>query len=263
MKPIHISILSALVVLLLFSVVLASNSHASKASTNKTIKGDGFAVLELFTSEGCSSCPPADELLAKVQKEMGNKPVYILAYHVDYWDRLGWKDIFSHADYTQRQYQYAQKLNAQVYTPQLVVNGKTEFVGSNEAATAYALKSALDGVATTTLSLQGKQQAGKMTIGYQVAGNTEGSELTIAVVQKKGVNHIERGENEGLTLSHIQIVRQLQSFNLKDKKGELPIMLPKAFNNKSWEIIGLLQNPQTKAIQAANRVVLSESGIAL
>lgn len=263
MKTIHISILSVLAVLLLFSVVLASNSNASKSSTNKTIKGDGFAVLELFTSEGCSSCPPADELLAKVQREVGHKPVYILAYHVDYWDRLGWKDIFSNADYTQRQYQYAKQLNAQVYTPQLVINGKTEFVGSNEAATAYALKSALDGAAATTLTLQGKPQGGKMRISYEVNGNTEGNELVLAVVQQKGVNHIERGENEGLTLSHVQIVRQLQSFGLKDKKGEVQLSLPKGFGAKGWEIIGLLQNPQTKAIQAANKATVADTGTAL
>jgi len=263
MKTIHISILSVLAVLLLFSVVLASNSNASKSSTNKTIKGDGFAVLELFTSEGCSSCPPADELLTKVQKEVGNKPVYILAYHVDYWDRLGWKDIFSDADYTKRQYQYAQKLNAQVYTPQLVINGKTEFVGSNEAATDYAITSALAGEATTTLKLQGKPQAGKLAISYQVSGNTEGNELVLAVVQKKGVNHIARGENEGLTLSHIQIVRQLQAFGLKNSQGELRIALPKAFDAKGWEVIGLLQNQQTRAIQAAGRVALTETSTAL
>src|SRR5258708_28613562 len=68
--------------------------------------GKGFAFLELFTSEGCSSCPPADELIAKINREMEGKPVYILAYHVDYWDRLGWKDVYSSAEFSDRQGQY-------------------------------------------------------------------------------------------------------------------------------------------------------------
>src|SRR6476619_4430550 len=95
-------------------------------------KEPGFAVVELFTSEGCSSCPPADNLLARIQKEDMDKQVYLLAYHVDYWDRQGWKDRFSDAAFTQHQQQYAEWLHLNsVYTPQMVVNGKEEFVGSN------------------------------------------------------------------------------------------------------------------------------------
>jgi hypothetical protein len=103
----------------------------------KTSKGDdpgkGFAVIELFTSEGCSSCPPADELVARVEKESGGKPIYILAYHGDYWNRLGWRDAFSSLEYSARQNQYAEWLNfSSVYNPQIVVNGPMEFVGSEE-----------------------------------------------------------------------------------------------------------------------------------
>ena len=92
--------------------------------TNKNINkpeatGKGFAVVELYTSEGCSSCPPADALVAKVQKESTDKPVYILAFHVDYWNRLGWKDVFSNHDYSSRQYQYSRWLKSEVYTPQI------------------------------------------------------------------------------------------------------------------------------------------------
>lgn len=255
MKPTQISMIAALVALLLFSAVLANRSIASKSSTERTVKGDGFAVLELFTSEGCSSCPPADELLAKIQKEAGNRPVYVLTYHVDYWDRLGWKDTFSNSDYSKRQYQYASKLRAQVYTPQLVVNGKTEFVGSNEAATDYAINSALKGTPSTSLSLQGKIQSGKMALDYQIKGNEDQSELVIAVVQKQAISKVKRGENEGRTLVHAQIVRQLNSFNLETaEKGKVNISIPEDFNSKDWEVIGLLQHPKTRAISAAGKV---------
>lgn len=258
MKPIQISTLCALVALLLSSAFLANRSIASKSSTDATIKGDGFAVLELFTSEGCSSCPPADELLAKIQKEAGNKPVYVLAYHVDYWDRLGWRDVFSNFDYSKRQYEYARQLGAQVYTPQVVVNGKTEFVGSNEAATDYAVNSALSCTTTTSLTLQGKIQSGKMVIGYQVSGNSDNTELALAVVQKTAISKVKYGENQGRTLTHAQIVKELHSFDLeKGKKGEVNILLPEEFNVSGWEVIGLLQHTGTKAINAATRVVFN------
>jgi hypothetical protein len=94
--------------------------------------GQGFAVVELFTSEGCSSCPPADEAVADIARQYKNN-VFILAYHVDYWNYLGWKDMFSNSAYSNRQKQYASLLNvSSVYTPQIIVNGKTEFVGSDK-----------------------------------------------------------------------------------------------------------------------------------
>ena len=117
--------------------------------------GKGFAVVELFTSEGCSSCPPADALVARVQKESTNKPVYILAFHVDYWNRLGWKDVYSSAEYSARQNQYANWLNlsSEVYTPQAIVNGHTEFVGSEEGTLRKAIQAGLQKSASTPLTL--------------------------------------------------------------------------------------------------------------
>src|ERR1700709_1958776 len=118
-------------------------SASNKPNTSsKSMNGnDGFAVVELFTSEGCSSCPAADDVVAKVQNENNDKPVYILAYHVDYWNRLGWKDVFSDAAYSKRQNQYAAWLNLEsIYTPQVVVNGNKEFVGSQESTLRSVIK---------------------------------------------------------------------------------------------------------------------------
>ncbi|ETZ24121.1 thioredoxin family protein [Pedobacter sp. V48] len=256
MKRIQLTMLCALAVILLLTATLANRSMASKSSISQTIKGDGFVVLELFTSEGCSSCPPADELLAKVQRAAGDKPVYALSYHVDYWDNQGWRDVFSNPDYSKRQYDYASKLRAQVYTPQVVVNGKTEFVGSNESAMNYAIESSLTGSSVSTLQLQGKQQGGKMTLSYQVTGKTSEDELLIAIVQKKAVHQIKRGENEGRTLRHAQIVRSLQTFQLdRSENGQLSLELPKAYNTAGWEIIGLLQDKKSKAIHSATRAI--------
>jgi hypothetical protein len=103
---------------------IIENRHLDvKYKANHQMKG--FAVVELFTSEGCSSCPPADDLVAKIQKENNDQPVYILAFHVDYWNNLGWKDSFSSSAFSKRQNQYADWLNLRsVYTPQVIVNGR-------------------------------------------------------------------------------------------------------------------------------------------
>src|ERR1700743_3380708 len=121
--------------LLGFTAIIALSAfiNLKKTAASKVVDTKGFAVVELFTSEGCSSCPPADAVVAKLQKESAGKPIYILAYHVDYWNHLGWKDAFSDAAYSARQKDYAQYLKIEgIYTPQIVVNGKTEFVGSEE-----------------------------------------------------------------------------------------------------------------------------------
>lgn len=114
----------------------------------------GFAVVELFTSEDCSSCPSADALVAKIQEENKDKPVYILAFHVDYWNRLGCKDVFSDPSFTKRQRQYAGWLRlSTVYTPQAIINGNKEFVGSQETTMRKAIKESLDKKVLATIGL--------------------------------------------------------------------------------------------------------------
>ena len=98
-------------------------------------------VVELFTSQGCSSCPPADELLAEVQEQYGDD-VITLSYHVDYWDYIGWKDPFASQAITQKQYAYATAFRSrQVYTPQAVINGNSHFTGSDQRKMNLALQS--------------------------------------------------------------------------------------------------------------------------
>src|ERR1700712_584509 len=143
-------------ILVAFLVIAAISTAFINASLGKKAIAEtkGFAVVELFTSEGCSSCPPADELVSRIENEVKDKPVYILAYHVDYWDRLGWKDVFSSADFSKRQRDYAGYLHLQsVYTPQIVVNGKTEFVGSEEGNLRNAIKSNLQKNSTASIAL--------------------------------------------------------------------------------------------------------------
>jgi hypothetical protein len=219
--------------------------------------GKGFAVLELFTSEGCSSCPPADALLARIQRETNGKPVYVLAYHVDYWNRLGWKDIFSSADFSKRQAQYGNWLNAQIYTPQLVVNGKTEFIGSDESAIRNTIATELAADPVTNLQLHVHQDGQTLKLRYLLSAPVKESRVLIALVQKNAQTKVERGENAGHTLSHVQIVRKLQNEQLKaNGDGNTVVELPAEFDSQTWEVLGLIQDPNTGKILAAARAQL-------
>ncbi|SEV97725.1 DUF1223 domain-containing protein [Chitinophaga arvensicola] len=258
MNQVKKSAIGAAFVLSLITALFVSRSIASKKQDHPG-GGNGFAVLELFTSEGCSSCPPADALLARIQQEAGNKPIYILAYHVDYWNRLGWKDIFSNPQYSKRQYQYSEQLTGQVYTPQLVINGKSSCIGSDESAVNSGLSEALSGATGLGLDIKGQLQPGKVKLNYQLTGDARNTELLIAVVQKHAVSKVARGENEGRTLSHVQIVRDLQTFRVgADRQGSVQITLPGDFTTQEWELIGMIQQPKTGVMEAATRVVVSQ-----
>lgn len=247
-----VTLFSAVLLLFLLPFTLKLSACAKPPGIADST-GQGFAVLELFTSEGCSSCPQAEQLLETLQHESTGKPVYILAYHVDYWDRLGWKDPFSSAAFSLRQYDYSRYFTGQVYTPQMVLNGQTEGVGSNESLIRHTVVKLLDQAGTATLAIEARPKAGEATVRYQAATGNK-SRLEIAIVEKHAISKVTRGENEGRTLSHVQIVRSLQSFSIgKNGAGAEKVTLPKDFNTTDWEIIGLLRNPGTGAILAANR----------
>jgi len=251
MKWFKIAALAALVT----AGVLAS-AWLTGAKGSKNAGDKGFAVVELFTSEGCSSCPSADELVAKVEKESAGMPVYILAYHVDYWNRLGWKDAYSSADFSKRQNEYARYLHLQgVYTPQIVVNGKTEFVGSQEGTLRSAIRAGLQKPASAGLSLSVvKSDKNQVSIKYAAEGADKNSVLLIALVQKHAQTKVMRGENAGHTLSHVQIVSKLQRVPLNGQTGVANISIPKGTDNQ--ELIGFIQNTTTGAITAASRAAL-------
>jgi hypothetical protein len=256
MIPTKISALIAFVAIAAIGSIAAINRPSShKANTDNK----GFAVIELFTSEGCSSCPPADGLVAKIQKESNDKPVYILAFHVDYWNRLGWKDAFSSADYSKRQQDYAGYLHLQsVYTPQIVVNGKTEFVGSEEGTLRNAIKTSLQKTPGTPLTLAiAAADQNQATIKYTIGGTENNTALFVAVIQKNAQTKVERGENGGRTLSHVQIVRKLQKVSLSGNSGEIKLALPKGFDKQGWEIIGFLQNTANGTVTGASKAAFS------
>ncbi|TDW96389.1 DUF1223 domain-containing protein [Dinghuibacter silviterrae] len=202
--------------------------------------GPGFAVVELFTSEGCSSCPPADRLIARLAKEYGDEPVYILAYHVDYWDHQGWKDRFSNHAFTERQGRYAEWLRlSTVYTPQVVVNGVAENVGSNEAFLRRVIASGLAQHPEGSLTLHAAAGRSAVAVSFQTTGTFPGASLVLALVQKDAQTDVKAGENAGRNLSHVQIVRALDTADLHKTADTLA--LPADYTPGGWEVIGFVQ----------------------
>jgi len=247
------------IVLVYVAFLLVSGMTAFSQNTSDIKKKNGFALLELYTSEGCSSCPPADELMGKLQNEYKEENVYILAFHVDYWDRQGWKDIFSNADFTKRQYEYGKFLGKEpIYTPQLIVNGTSEYIGSQETIVRSAIKNALAKSATVDLSLNATLLDNKLNVNYSMNKASKNNRLVLVVVQKSAKSNVKRGENANRILSHFQIVRQLHNITLTEKlNGNTSINLPKDFNSKEFEVIGFVQNKNSGSILGAEKVTLN------
>ena len=181
---------------------------------NTNIKGifEPIAVIELFTSQGCSSCPSADKLLSKTIRSNNSKKIFALSYHVDYWNRLGWADPFSNPSFSKRQNDYVSTLNLNgAYTPQVVVNGINEFVGSDKnSLSAYLGKALAEKAEISFAEIEALQEnEHSVTVKYKLEGNYSGTTINFALVSLSETTEITRGENGGLTLTNENIVRQL------------------------------------------------------
>jgi hypothetical protein len=167
-------------------------------------------LLELFTSEGCSSCPPADRLLEKFDRDqsIGGADLVVLSEHVDYWNQLGWKDPFSSAAYSQRQREYAERLNGEVYTPELVVDGAKGLVGSDELEAVAAIRDALR-APKASIGVSAQVVDGKAKIGIHMDQGVEG-EVYLALAHDSTSSQVLRGENRGRALTHVAVVYSMQ-----------------------------------------------------
>ena len=169
----------------------------------------------MFTSEGCSSCPPADGLLAELA---GRPGLLALSFHVDYWDRLGWKDPFSSPAATQRQRRYAELLGlATVYTPQIVVDGKWQAVGSSFAEVERILESAQRDRNEVPVALAADHGRAKITLGP--GGSGVSASVLLIGFDRHHVTAVARGENAGRTLAHVDVVRSLEEVARFDSRG--------------------------------------------
>lgn len=189
-------------------------------------------LVELFTSEGCSDCPPADTLLEKLDKEQPIAGVHaiVLSEHVTYWDRQGWRDPFSLDAMTERQQAYATRFGLNdVYTPQMVVDGTVQFVGSNPRALVGALQGA-SARPKEALSIENARWD-RGAVEFAVHGAAKSGERLVAVLAADATHtEVTRGENAGRTLHHVAVARALKDFKgdamdgrpLKLEAGSLP-----------------------------------------
>lgn len=215
-------------------------------------------VLELFTSQGCSSCPSADKLLTQIQANKGGTEVIALSYHVDYWNYIGWKDPFSKPSFSDKQRTYSRKFNSStIYTPQVVVNGKEHFVGSNSSKMKnklrqYAkIKTENKIEITSVISLKNK-----ISFDYNVSGNIKNKSLRFALVIKERITEISRGENRNRTLKNSNIVVSESVIELKNTNGTHEITIPKLVNGKDQlKLIVIIQDADLDII-GANQVNL-------
>jgi hypothetical protein len=168
-------------------------------------------LVELFTSEGCSSCPSADRQLAFLEKQqpVAKAEIITLAFHVDYWDRLGWKDRFSSPLFSRRQEEYSRALKLDSnYTPQMIVDGNAEFVGSDSGrASTEILKATENAKSRIQVALDG----GHAKVAISDAPAHGDSTVFAAIVEDGISSRVERGENSGKTLEHVSVVHELRT----------------------------------------------------
>lgn len=212
----RISVIAALVALSIEAWILALTPQPLRGS-DAAAAARTPVLVELFTSEGCSSCPPADRFLEKLDGQpIPGAEMIVLSEHVDYWNHIGWKDPYSASLYSQRQSAYANRLGLDsVYTPQMVVDGSSEFVGSNSGLADKAFRKAL-GVpklpvrlssisADTSNTLHAHLETGILDASF----SSRGADVYVAVAMNRAESQVAAGENAGHRLVHVSVVKSL------------------------------------------------------
>lgn len=235
---------------LLASLCLLSLSALPLQAIAGDFKDKAPVVVELFTSQGCSSCPPADRLL----EELATMPhVIALSLPVTYWDYLGWKDKFAKPQHDQRQRSYARQMNERrVYTPQMVIQGQTAIVGHNRAKARQAIASHSTDAAQVAiqLTIQGTTQ-----LNATLTGKPAKADIWLAEFSRQEVVDISRGENSGRRLTYTNVVRQMTKLgNWQPPRQTLQHALPHAPTSAIGYAL-FLQDRQTGQIIAAAQVL--------
>jgi hypothetical protein len=221
-------------------------------------------LVELFTSEGCSSCPPADRLLARLVAEqpVAGAEIVPLAFHVDYWDHLGWRDPFSSAAFTRRQGEYARAVGGeQVYTPQMIVAGSKEFVGSDERTARSAIATAAAVNRAFVRLGKAKGDAGPQ-FAFEVSAIAAGADadVILAITEDHLASDVSRGENSGRRLEHTAVVRDLEVIGRLDAagryQGKASIARNSAWKAGALHAVVFVQERGSRQVLGAARVSL-------
>ena len=248
---------------LMAAVGWAAQSFSAPASLASAPPEDGGkrpVLVELFTSEGCSSCPPADALLARLDstQPIAGAQVIVLSEHVTYWNQLGWRDPFSSEAMTERQRRYGEQFGlSDVYTPQAVVDGAAELVGSDEHGLAKAIARAAS-APKQQLTLADVQSYGG-AVHFLVRGAASSNTLLMAALAEDSVqSSVARGENEGRTLRHVAVVRALQQMGKGVDDGRpLALKLPQSNQTGPMRLIVFLTSRDNGHVLAVSEQAIA------
>lgn len=244
----------------LYAVAKAKKRRSTNLKRVRTVY-PGFAVVELFTSEGCSSCPPADRfvntLVAHARRK--NLRIFPLVYHVDYWNHLGWKDRFSQRIFTYLQQLYVRAQGGStLYTPQMIVDGRWSFIGSRRRDGWKTIRRALRSPSRASIRVKwGATKKGRRTVLYRVKGNLQGVRIELALVERGLYSRVQRGENRGRLLRSDNVVRVYRSYTIpKNKRGQLLLQIPKSIKKRSASVILLLRKIRGRHILGVAQMAL-------
>lgn len=219
-------------------------------------------LVELFTSEGCSSCPPADKNLAFFEREQpfAQAEVVALELHVDYWNSLGWKDEFSSPIFSRRQEIYSQALKLDSnYTPQMIVDGREEFIGSNLGR---AQKAILDAAKTPKATIEITPSADKYKIKISDIPAHENATVFLAITEDNLASNVKGGENSGAKLEHTAVVRELSSLGMlaagqQNLDLETALQIQSGWKKENLKLVVFVQENASRKVLGVNRKALS------
>jgi len=255
-------IASALAFLLLTANALTQTSEPASSSFKRAP-----VLVELFTSEGCSSCPPADALLQKLDRQpIAGEEMIVLSEHVDYWNHIGWRDPYSARFYSDRQGTYARRLGDDVYTPQMVVDGTSHFVGSDTALAEKAFATALTRpkiavrLSSVSLGTTNVLQAHLETGELQESFGLREADVYVAIALNRAESQVSGGENSGRRLSHTAVVKSIVKVGRLGKgqtfAQDVQLKLDRGTDARNLRLIVFVQEPgQGRVIGAAVQTV--------
>ncbi len=267
----EIAIFAAALALLLLVALRRPGVASSFAADGMEVPAEANApeavstpvLVELFTSEGCSSCPPADALLSRLGRTqpVHGADIIALEEHVDYWDSLGWKDPFSSQEATTRQNEYGQAFGGrQVYTPQMVVDGRTEFVGSSDTDALRAIRvAAKERKPAVQLSWESGETLWIRVDPLGGATHSVGQQLILVVAENMLHSNVKRGENSGRALEHNGVVRQLLQVGKIDPapagfSSKVAVHLDHEWNRANLRAVVFVQERDSRHILAAGAI---------
>lgn len=253
--------------------IISAESVVSAESRGGAAQSLVPVLVELFTSEGCSSCPPADDVLTRLlMQPVANAVVIPLGEHVDYWDRLGWRDAFSSASFSTRQSEYDARTfhTGSIYTPQMVVDGRTQFVGSDYRRATQAISAAASQPKPPLdITVEGHLRVGAPASLHVGLEAPQGFSANTSVVVMLGVTEdglttdVQRGENGGHSLHHTAVVRSLievGTVQAGTRAWSTGATAPIAasWNPKHLRVVAFAQDLRSRAIIAAATRILGD-----